>query len=128
MKLPTAFFFLTLLAILPSARVGRTEPSGASADRKLYVANTGGDSLSVIDLDKRKVAREIKIGQHPHGLAASPDGRWIYVTVESEKTVKYLDTVKDEVTSSVSTGGVPNQLAITPDGRWLYIAINNNGT
>lgn len=99
-----------------------------SSVKKLYVANTSGDSLSVIDLGKREVVHEIKIGNHPHGLALSPDERVIYCTVESERSVKFLDTGSDQVLAKVSLTGVPNQLAATPDGRWLYIAINNKGT
>src|SRR5262245_37471574 len=87
--------------------------------RKLYVANTSGDTLSVIDLDRQEVVREIQIGKHPHGLALSPDQRKIYCTIESERAIKFLDTATDEAVASVSTTGVPNQLAVTPDGNWL---------
>lgn len=98
------------------------------SSRKLYVANTSGDSLTVIDLDRRMAANEIKIGPHPHGLALSPNERTIYCTVESERVVKYVDTANDGIVASVALTGVPNQLAVTPDGRWLYVAINNKGT
>ena len=96
--------------------------------RKLYVANTSGDTLSVIDLDRQAVAREIPIGKHPHGLALSPDHRRIYCSVESDRSVRFLDTATDEIAAIVSTGGVPNQLAATPDGHWVYVAINDKGT
>ena len=118
-------------AVLALHRRSRAEPADASDAkllRKLYVANTSGDSLSVIDLDLREVVREIKVGMHPHGLALSPDQRRMYITVESEKAVKFLDTSKEEVVAVVATTGVPNQLASTPDGKWAYVAINSNGT
>jgi YVTN family beta-propeller protein len=116
---------LAVPAILPApAAAGEAQPGAA---RKLYVANTSGDSLSVIDLGRREVIGEIKIGKHPHGLAASPDGRQLYVTVESERAVKLVDTASDKPAEAVPTTGVPNQLAITPDGRWLYVAINSTG-
>ena len=47
--------------------------------RKLYVANTGGDSITVINLATRKVVSEIPVGPTPHGLGVSPDGRRLYV-------------------------------------------------
>ena len=95
--------------------------------RKLYVANTAGDSLSLIDLDRQEGVRELQIGKHPHGLALSPDQRVIYCSVESERAVKFLDTATDRVSATVPTTGVPNQLAATPDGRWVYVAINDTG-
>jgi YVTN family beta-propeller protein len=96
--------------------------------RKLYVANTSGDTLSVIDLDRQAVVGEVLIGKHPHGLALSPDQRRIYCSVESERAVKFLDTRTEQIVATVPTTGVPNQLAATPDGHWVYVAINDQGT
>jgi YVTN family beta-propeller protein len=96
--------------------------------RKLYVANTSGDTLSVVDLDRQEVVYEIPIGKHPHGLALSPDQRRIYCSVESAQAISFLDTSTDKVVASVATTGKPNQLAATPEGRWVYVAINDKGT
>ena len=121
---------LLLAALLIAAAFPITQVSHAAdttAAKKLYVANTSGDTLSIIDLDKREVMEEIKIGNHPHGLALAPDERRIYCTLESERAVKFIDTSNEKTVATVALTGVPNQLAVTPDGRWLYIAINNKG-
>ena len=115
-----------LLAILTSAPTGLA--ANSTVARKLYVANTAGDTLSVVDLDRQEVVSEIPIGKHPHGLALSPDQRRIYSSVESARAIKFLDTSTDEIVASVPTTGVPNQLAATPDGQWVYVAINDKGT
>src|SRR5262245_42472184 len=123
----------SLTRVLASAALACSATLSVAADpapgamRKLYVANTSGDSLSVIDLARREIIGEIKIGKHPHGLAASPDGRSLYVSVESERVVKVIDAVSDKPGEAIPTTGVPNQLAITPDGRWVYVAINSSG-
>src|SRR5262249_61580090 len=111
---------LPLLTVLLAAPAGRA--ADATPVRKLYVANTSGDALSVVDLDRQEVVREIPIGKHPHGLALSPDQRRIYCSVESTRAIVFLDTVTDKIVASVPTTGVPNQLAATPDGRWVYVA------
>ncbi len=99
-----------------------------TVSRKLYVANTAGETLSVVDLDRQEVVREIPIGKHPHGLALSPDQARIYCSVESARAIKFLDTSTDEIVGTVDTTGVPNQLAVTPDGNWVYVAINDKGS
>jgi YVTN family beta-propeller protein len=124
--LPLALILTPVAGLLSGVKASDTP--GDKVVRKLYVANTAGDSLSVIDLDRREVVREIKVGDHPHGLALSPDERRLYVTVESARLVKFLDTTSEEVAATVSTTGVPNQLAVTPDGKWAYVAINDRGT
>jgi YVTN family beta-propeller protein len=105
-----------------------TAHAAGKGARKLYVCNTSGDSLSVIDLETRRAGPEIKTGSHPHGLAASPDGRRLYCSVESDHTVKVIDTASDRILSSIPLTGMPNQLAITPDGKWIYVAIADKGT
>ena len=42
----------------------------ARAWRKLYVINTAGDDVTVVDVATRKVLGRIEIGPHPHGIAA----------------------------------------------------------
>ena len=118
--------FIVLLAGLVFV-APRSDGSEAIA-RKLYVANTAGETLSVIDLDKQAVSHEIPIGKHPHGLALLPDQRKLLCSLEPERAVKFIDTATDQITGTVQTTGVPNQLAVTPDGRWAYVAINDKGT
>src|SRR5262245_7625209 len=103
-----------LLAFLGSAHAGLAVDSGVP--KKLYVPNTSGDTLSVVELGQQEVVGEIHIGQHPHGLALSPVQRRIYCSVESTRAICFLDTVTDKVVASVPATGVPNQLAATPDG------------
>jgi YVTN family beta-propeller protein len=91
--------------------------------RKLYVDNTGGDTVSVIDLASRKLSHEIHVGMHPHGLGVSPDRRHLYVSVEDTHTVAVIDTATDQVVRTIPTTGRPNQLAVTPDGQFVYVAI-----
>jgi YVTN family beta-propeller protein len=100
----------------------------AGLARKLYVDNTSGDTVSVIDLDSRRLVSEIHVGLHPHGLGALPDQTRVFVSVESDHTVKVVDPRTDAIVGVIPLSGVPNQLAVTPDGRWLYVAIHDRGT
>src|SRR5881628_3041771 len=96
--------FITLTAV-PLLVALMSAPPGLAADstvaRKLYVANTSGDTLSVIDLDRQEVVRDIQIGKHPHGLALSPDQRRIYCSVESGRAIQFLDTSTDQIVATV---------------------------
>jgi YVTN family beta-propeller protein len=118
---------VVILVFLHGIVASPAQAAEQGASRKLYVANTSGDTLSVIDLDQRVVVHDIGIGKHPHGLAVSPDQRMLYASIESEGVIKFIDTTSDRIVASVATTGMPNQLAITPDGRWVYVAINDKG-
>jgi YVTN family beta-propeller protein len=106
----------------------KTRAAEGTLRRKLYVANTSGDTLSLVDLERRETVREIKVGMHPHGLAVTPDQRRLFCSIEAENCLKVLDTRTDESVGTVPCSGRPNQLAVTPDGRWVYVAINDRGT
>src|SRR5690242_19433362 len=95
---------IELLGLLPRVQ------AGPAAVRKLYVDNTDGDSVSVVDLSARKVSREIRVGRHPHGMGVSPDRRRLYVSVEDTHTVAVIDTATDRVVQTIPTSGRPNQL------------------
>jgi YVTN family beta-propeller protein len=110
-------FVFGLCWLLPTVQAAQ-EPV-----RKLYVDNTAGDSVSVIDLGTRRVIHEIHVGRHPHGLGVSPDRRRLYVSVEDTHVVAVIDTATDQVIRTISTTGRPNQLAVTPNGRFVYVAI-----
>ncbi len=112
-----------------------TGPSGSGTpvlvDSRRYIASDG--SVSVIDPAVGREIRQIGVGLHPCGMAASPDGRCICVANAHSDTVSVIDTQRDTVVQTFSTrptekllfGGTPNALTFSQDGRTLYVS---NGT
>lgn len=110
-------------------------PSGKAADvrvdRTRHIASEG--SVSVVNPATGKMVKEIVVGPHASGLAASPDGRYVCVACANADTVAVIDTATDKVIENVSTrpavddlfGSAPNALAFDPDGKTLYVS---NGT
>ena len=64
--------------------------SGAPSMR-LYVTNSLGDDISVIDLATMKRIQTFKVGEHVHGICAGSDTRSFFVTIESEHNLKIVD-------------------------------------
>src|SRR5262249_41534397 len=85
---------LALLTLAPPAPATGPKAGGTV---KLYVTNSAGDDIHVIDLNTRKVVGRIKTAAHPHGAAASADGRRFFSTVESDHTLLVFDTATDKV-------------------------------
>jgi YVTN family beta-propeller protein len=63
---------LGVLALVLTTAAGADQKEAAP---KLYVTNSAGDNIHVIDLGSFKVIGEIRTGEHPHGAAVSADGR-----------------------------------------------------
>jgi YVTN family beta-propeller protein len=111
---------LALLALSPS---GLVQGQKARGTVKLYVTNSTGDDIHVIDLGTFKVSGRIPTAAHPHGAAASADGRRFFTTIESDHTLLVLDTATDKVLKKVKLSGLPNQCAATPDGKFVGVPI-----
>jgi len=92
---------------------------------RLYVGNSGGDDISVIDLGSMKVVDDFKVGDKVHGLAVQQDGRRLFTTVESDNSLRVVDTATDKVVSVIKLTGRPNQCAVTPNGRYVAIPIRD---
>ncbi len=91
-------------------------------------------TVSVIDLDTRKVLKEIETDLHPSGMALAPDGRRLYVANANSDTISVLDTQTDHVVArwvakpmrDLPFGSAPNALAVSPDGQTLFAALGGN--
>src|SRR5271170_7859165 len=93
---------------------------------RLYVGNSNGESVSVIDLNSLKVVDDIQIGATLiHGLALRPDGKLLFVTVESDHTLRLVDTTTGETKATIKLTGRPNECAVTPDGRYVAVPIRD---
>jgi YVTN family beta-propeller protein len=111
-----------LLWFLGSAAA--TSPA-AEPMRKLYVANSAGNDLHIIDTATNQVVKRVEVGPEPHGLAATANGDRIFITIENTHgdsgELLWFDPVADKVTRRIKIGPRPNQLACTPSGKLVYI-------
>lgn len=114
-------FGLAISLILLSSAV----PAATHGITKLYVSNSLGDDITVIDLATRKVIGDVRVGERVHGLCAPSDGRRLFATVESENNLKVIDTTTDKVVETIPLTGTPNQCASTPDGLYVGVPIRN---
>ena len=99
--------------------------AGASGQNlRLYVGNSGGDDVSIVDLASLKVIGDIKLGDRVHGVTVEPDGKLLFATVESDHTLRIVDTAT-LATETVRLSGRPNQVAVTPDGKYAVVPIRD---
>ena len=53
--------------------------------QKLYVANSAGNDIHVIDTATNRVIKRVEVGPVPHGLVATANGDQIFITIENTK-------------------------------------------
>jgi YVTN family beta-propeller protein len=116
---------LAMLAL--SAAVGFAGTSNSLMDvrpdgKQLLVANTDGGTVSVVDLESRKVVRELPVGDHPEGVAWISSGPLAIVTVYRDDKVVIVDTAAGKVIETIKCPAEPYGVVTTRDGKRAYVS------
>src|SRR5204863_7790240 len=98
LKFTFALVALVLLAGfgVSSPRTGQATVHSRGTTTRVYVTNSKGDDVTVIDPATMKVVGSIKVGDNPHGLIASPDRRTLYVSVEGTDELVAVDIATNQ--------------------------------
>ena len=97
--------------------------SAAATTSRVYVTNSAGDTVDVIDSGTNRVVQVIKGIEVPHGVNFSPDGKWVYVSNESDRELDVIDQKTAAIVHRVPLSGHPNNIAVTRDGRRVLVCI-----
>ena len=93
-------------------------PLTATAETvRVYVTNSAGDSIHVVDPATNQVVQVFKGPEAMHGVAFSPDGGRVYISNESESTLDVFDRASGRLTQQVPLSDRPNNIAVAKDGR-----------
>ena len=117
--------------------IGGASPNSIAATNKLaFVSNGTSDNISVIDIQKKKVVKTIKLvlderlkhfrGVIPYGLTLSADHKKLYVAESGINAIAVIDVAKLEVLGHIPTGWFPAKLKLSNDGNKI-IVVNAKG-
>lgn len=96
-----------------------------------YGARAGGNTLTVIDVPDRAVARTIDLGEHrrPHGIAFLPGDEVVAVTTEESGHVVIVNLGSGEIVQALPTeGNVSHMLAVPGAADRIYTSDIRDGT
>lgn len=108
---------------------------------RVYVTNERSGDLTVIDSSTLKVTATIPLGKRPRGIHASPDRRYIYMTMSGsplagpgvdesklpppDKTadgIGVFDLKQNKIVRMMQCGSDPENFDVTKDGRTLIVS------
>lgn len=90
---------------------------------RVYITNSAGDSIHVIDPATNKVVQEIKGIEAAHGIGFAPDGSKVYVSNESTSTLDVFDRESGALIKKIALSDHPNNIAVTKNGDRVVVAI-----
>jgi YVTN family beta-propeller protein len=111
------------ITILILAAVFLVANTVRAAGTKAYVGNFKDNTISVIDVDLKRVIATIPVPPGPHGIVITPDNRWVYVASDGTSTVSVIDTTTDKLVENIEVGKNPHGVAVTPDGKFVLVGV-----
>ncbi len=78
-------------------------------------------TIAVIDLKTRKLVKSIAVGNTPHNIAFTGDGKFAYVTLQGGAGVAVIDMRALTKVRGFATIDLPHNLDFSPDGKTLWI-------
>ena len=116
---------LKIVGTIPTGQAESHMLAISSDGRRGYTANVGPGTVSVLDLEARKMLKIIPISANTQRIAISNDDRWVFTADQTKPQMAVIDTKANEVAKWVPMDGVGYGSAPTPDGHWLLVALPN---
>jgi YVTN family beta-propeller protein len=104
----------------------RSAASPSSHVARIYITNSAGNTVDVIDSATNQVVQVIRGIELPHGVTFSPDGKQVYISNESESIMDVVDRESAKILKKVALSGHPNNLSITKDGGRVLVGIRED--
>ncbi len=109
--------------------------------QRLYIANEGSDSVSVIDLSGQRLPGKPKLlrtthltiipnvptGSRPHNVNVDPEGKYFYVTNYQDNVVQIFSVWTNALIATVPVGHQPAHVVPDPTRKLIYVS-NEGGT
>ena len=116
---------LTLTALLAGCRSGAFPQYADDYREYAYVADQGGNTISVLDVVHVRQQVLLTVAAHPVALAANPMRNEIYAASEGAGTgngsLTFIDAEQNRVVGTTMLGRMPTAIAVAADGKALYV-------
>ena len=96
---------------------------GSSDQRRFYTANIGSDSVTAFTFQNvppsGSMITQIPVGKQPEAIDLSPDGKEVWVGLNTEGGIDVIDTSTNKVVKRIDLGGRPYRVRFTRDGKFV---------
>jgi YVTN family beta-propeller protein len=127
--------------VLIAAIASPSQKSSDSSHFRIYVTNERSGDLSIIDASTLEVTATVPLGKRPRGIHASPDHRFLYMTLSGsplagpgvdesklpppDKTadgIGVFDVQQGKLVRTLQCGSDPENFDLTKDGRTIIVS------
>ena len=99
--------------------------------KRVYVANSDGETITVIDAIRKELAGEIPVGGRHSGpvrVAVTPNEQTILAALQLKHGVQFVDAATMKAGKELQLPGPPVSMTLSADGRTAYSAVLQQDT
>jgi len=87
--------------------------------KRAYTANVGPGTVSVVDLQNRKLITVIPVAKHVQRISITPDGKFVFTHDQGAARIAVIDTATNKLARWIELSAYVYSSTPTPDGRFL---------
>lgn len=101
----------------------------SSDQKRIYTANIGSDSVTAFEFNNTPPAAskitQIAVGKQPEAIDLAPDGKEVWVGLNSDLGVDVVDSATLKVVERIKLGERPYRVKFSPDGKQVLFTMPN---
>lgn len=100
---------------------------GSLDQKRFYTANIGSDTVTAFEFQNvppsgSKIT-QIAVGKQPEAIDLSPDGKEVWVGLNTEGAIDIVDTTTNLFKEKIKLGARPYRVKFTPNGKQVFNTI-----
>lgn len=115
---------LKIVARIPTGQAESHMLALSRDGKRGYTANVGPGTVSVLDVEARKVAAIIPVSRQTQRISLAVDDRRVFTADQTAPRLAVIDTASNRISAWVPLPSTGYGTAPTPDGRNLLVALN----
>ncbi len=109
----------------------RISPTGIEINdqaNRMYVVTKDNKVLYEIDLDSKKIIKQVTLPGEAYTCLLSPDKKELYISCWGCGKLLVYSTTQQKLTDEITVGSNPNDICLSANGRYLYITNANDNS
>ena len=115
-----------LIKVIPVSETAQRISISAD-DQFVFTADQTQPRMAVIDTHQLKVSRWIDLPSVGFGSTATPDGKWLLVTLPQTDQIAVIDLASSKLVQTVAVPSHPQEILVRRDKPIAYVSCNQSG-
>ncbi len=90
--------------------------------KRAFTTNISAKSVSVLDLVRDTLIRNIDVGERIEGIAVNPDASEVWLGANDGKVVLVYNPSNGEKVATIDGFGMAYRMSVTPDGKYAVVS------